>query len=52
MNVVKHVTVNLNSCGLLLFLHKLKGKMKSATWSACIFALFLDYFMSMGVKLK
>lgn len=52
MIVVKHVTLNLNSCGLLLFLHKLKGKMKSATRSACILTLFLDYFVSMGVKLK
>lgn len=53
MNVVKRITVNLNSSGLLLFLHKLKGKMKSPTLqSACIFALFLDNFVSMGVKLK
>lgn len=29
MSFVKYVTVNLNCCALLLFLHKLKGNIKS-----------------------
>lgn len=31
MSFVKYVTVNLNCCGLLLFLHKLKGNIKSVS---------------------